>query len=447
MQINPSIFKAYDVRGKYPEEFNEDTAYIIARATANFMFRGSTSKHLMAVAMDNRSSSESLKKAVIKGLLEEGVEVVDCGVSTTPMFYFAVNNQNADGGIMVTASHNPPQYNGLKITEKHARPVGEDSGLIKIKEMAMTKNFERGEPKGKVIKNGHLNAYADFLVKNRNFPDIHIVIDVGCGPAGEIVREVSKRAGIKVSELCFPPCAVFAHEANPLKDENVVDLQNAIREKKADLGVAFDGDGDRVFFFDSVGERIPTYAVASLLAVEFLKKNTGASIISDVRMPKAFDEVVEKNGGTILKSRVGHAFIKKLLRERDAVFGAEVSGHYYFRDFFGADSGMFAFISILKIIANSGKSLKSLCSPFISNFQSGELNYEIEDKETAFKKLETAFSDGKISRLDGLTIEYKDWWFNARPSNTEPLLRLNIEADSKDLLSEAKNKIEKLLKF
>ena len=441
MVINQSIFKAYDIRGKYPEEFNEDAAYKIARASALFL-----GAKRIAVAMDNRSSSESLKKAVIDGLLAEGIEVVDCGVSTTPMFYFAVNSQSTDGGIMVTASHNPPQYNGLKITEKRAKPIGQDSGLLEIKELVLNKDFELGDlPKGKIIENGHLCAYADFLVQDMKFPPVRAVVDVGCGPAGEIIREVGERAGIEILELCFPPCAALAHEANPLKDENVIDLQKAIIEKNADLGVAFDGDGDRVFFFDSKGERIPTYAAASLMASEFLKENKGASVISDVRMPKAFRETIQASGGKVIQSRVGHAFIKKLLRENDAVFGAEVSGHYYFRDFFGVDSGMYAFVKVMDIMARSGKSLVDLAKPFLSRFQSGELDFKVADKETAILKLENIFADGKISKPDGLTVEYENWWFNVRPSNTEPLLRVNIEAETEDLLEQARDKIEVIL--
>lgn len=443
MSINPNIFKAYDIRGKYPEEFDEDAAYKIARASALFL-----GAKRIAVAMDNRYSSESLKKTVIDGLLAEGIEIVDCGVSTTPMFYFAVNSQNTDGGIMITASHNPPQYNGLKITEKNAKPIGQDSGLLEIKEIALNRDFERSDPpKGNIIENGHLCAYADFLVQGRKFPAARVVVDVGCGPAGEIIREVSERAGIEISELCFPPCATLAHEANPLKDENVIDLQKAIIEKNADFGVAFDGDGDRVFFFDSKGERIPTYAVASLLASEFLKENKGVAVISDVRMPKAFTETIQASGGKVVRSRVGHAFIKKLLRENDAIFGAEVSGHYYFRDFFGVDSGMYAFVKVMDIMAKSDKSLVYLTKPFLARFQSGELDFKVADKETAILKLENIFADGKISKLDGLTVEYKDWWFNVRPSNTEPLLRVNIEAETAEKLSETKESIEKILNF
>lgn len=439
--ISPNIFKAYDVRGEYPAEINEDVACATARATALFL-----NAKKVIVAMDMRDSSPKLKEAVLKGLIEEGADVIDIGVATTPMFYFAVNAENADGGIIITASHNPPRYNGLKITEKRARPIGKESGLLEIKKIVLENKFENNSKKGSLIAKSYLNAYVDFLLKGHKFPEINIVADAGCGPIGNVLNEIGKRiTTAAISGLCFPPCAVFAHEANPLKDKNVVDLQEAVKEKKADLGVGFDGDGDRIFFFDSKGERIPTYSIASLLASEFLKENEGSSVISDVRMPKAFGEAVKANGGNIIQSRVGHAFIKKLLRENSAIFGAEVSGHYYFRDFFNADSGMYAFVKVMDIMAKSGKSLSDLTKQFLARFQSGELDYKVADKKAMITKLKDVFSDGAILELDRLTVEYPDWWFNVRPSNTEPFLRVNIEADTPKLLTEAKQKIENII--
>src|SRR3989344_2708707 len=359
MAINQSIFKAYDVRGKYPEEFNEEAAGKTARAAVAFL-----GAKKIVVAMDYRASSLSLKQVVIDSLINQGVDVMDCGICTTPMFYFSVNTAQADGGIMVTASNNPPEYNGLKITEKHAKPIGEESGLLEIKKIALEGIINNSNIKGKVEDKDYLEAYVDFLIKDHNLSDVKMIIDAGCGPAGRVLNELSRKTGMQITKLCFPPCSVFVHEANPLKDENVKDLEDALRGGGADIGVAFDGDGDRVFFFDSTGERIPTYAVASLLASEFLKENKGASVISDVRMPKAFRETIQASGGKVIQSRVGHAFIKKLLRENDAVFGAEVSGHYYFRDFFGVDSGMYAFVKVMDIMARSGKSLVDLAKPF-----------------------------------------------------------------------------------
>ena len=438
--INQSIFKAYDVRGKYPEEFNEEAAGKIARVATVFL-----SAKKIVVAMDYRVSSPSLKQVVIDSLINQGIDVMDCGICTTPMFYFSVNTAQADGGIMVTASHNPPEYNGLKITEKRAKPIGEESGLLEIKKIALEGIINNSDTKGKVEDKDYLEAYVDFLIKDHNLPDVKMIIDAGCGPAGRVLNELSRKTGMQITKLCFPPCSVFAHEANPLKDENVKDLEDALRHGSANFGVAFDGDGDRVFFFDSEGARIPTYAVASLIAGEFLRKESGANIISDVRMPMAFDEVVEAGGGNIIKSRVGHAFIKKLLRENNAVFGAEVSGHFYFRDFFNADSGMFAFVKVLDIMAREQKSLTDLTKPFMARFQSGELNYTVADKDAALDKMREIFADGDQSKLDGLTVKYSDWWFNVRPSNTEPLLRVNIEAETESLLEQARDKIEVIL--
>jgi phosphomannomutase len=260
-----------------------------------------------------------------------------------------------------------------------------------------------------------------------------------------IIDKIKERTGVKILPLCFAPCERLAHEGNPLKDENVKDLVALLGQGKADMGVAFDGDADRVFFFNKTGERIPTHAVACILAEQYLARHPKASIITDVSMPKVFQETVAVNGGAFLESRVGHTFIKQLMRERGAVFAAEVSGHFHFKDFFNADSGMFALMQILNILAHEQKTLAELARPFLTRFQSGELNYTIKDKQAALDALEKAFQDSHITRLDGLSAHFPDWWFNARPSNTEPFLRLNIEADTKELLESQKTEIKKII--
>lgn len=441
--INPSIFKAYDVRGLYPQEFDEAAAYRIARATAVHL-----RAKKMLVAMDNRDSSHSLKKEVIRGLVKEGIEVIDAGVTTTPMFYFAAYDSQADGGIMVTASHNPPQYNGLKIVGKTAMPIGEASGLPAIKEIACAHEAEM--QKIHTVPNVHcadyLEKYTDFLVTGARVPHIKIAVDAACGPAGMIVDAVSKRCGIDIIPLCFAPCAVRTHEADPLKDENTRDLTEAIVAQGADMGVALDGDGDRVFFFDSEGKRVPSHAIASVMAKYLLEHNGGGTVITDVRMPKILHETVLHNGGAILESRVGHAFIKKLMREHNALFGAELSGHFYFRDFWGLDSGMFMVMRVCAVLEKTGKSIEELTRLYCVRAQSGELNFTVADKKTAITKLKAAFADGMQSEIDGLTIKYPDWWCNVRPSNTEPFLRVNIEAETQEILATAKEKIEALVR-
>lgn len=441
--INPSIFKAYDVRGLYPQEFDAAAAYRIARATATHL-----RAKKMLVAMDNRDSSPVLKEEVIKGLTEEGIEIIDAGVTTTPMFYFAAYDSQADGGIMVTASHNPPQYNGLKIVGKTAMPIGEASGLPAIKKIACADEakIQKIHTVPNVHRVDYLEKYVDFLVKGVRVPHIKIAVDAACGPAGMIVGAVGKRCGIEIIPLCFAPCAVRTHEADPLKDANTRDLAEAIVVHKADMGVAFDGDGDRVFFFNRDGKRVPSHAIAAVIAKDLLERNGGGTVITDVRMPKVLHETVEHNGGTMIESRVGHAFIKKLMRENNALFGAELSGHFYFRDFWGLDSGMFMVMRVCSVLEKTGKSIEELTRPYCVRVQSGELNFTVADKVSAVKKIKEVFADAKQSELDGLSVVYPDWWCNVRPSNTEPFLRVNIEANTLEILATAKEKIEALVR-
>ena len=445
--MNQSIFKAYDVRGLYPQEFDEAAAYRIARATAVFL-QGKT----LLVAMDERHSSVTIKEAVIAGLEDGGAErIIDIGTATTPMFYFASYDTGVDGGIMVTASHNPPQYNGLKIVGKGALPIGEESGLQEIKQTILASSawevrMERVPSSFVVEQKDYLAKYADFLVKDRSVPRMNVVVDAACGVAGSVVSEVMRRVeGLHVIPLCFGPCKEQAHEANPFKDENVQDLVAAIVRESADMGVAFDGDGDRAFFFGRGGKRIPSHAVAALVAEHSLKKYPGSMVLADVRMPKIFMETVRANGGKPRESRVGHAFIKKIMREENAAFGAEVSGHFYFRDFFGLDSGAFMMMEVFDILALTGKTIEELTAPFCVRFQTGELNFTVTDKTAAIKKIKEVFADAEMSELDGLSVKYADWWCNVRPSNTEPYLRVNIEADTDELLATAKEKIEKII--
>ncbi len=442
MSINPNIFKAYDVRGLYPQEFDEDAGYRIARAAAVFL-KGKT----ILVAMDNRDSSPSLKEAVIRGLAEEGVAIIDAGVATTPMFYFAVYDSGADGGIMVTASHNPPHYNGLKIVGKTAMPIGEASGLLTIKEIACANEAEaqKTDVVPSVQSADFLTKYVDFLTKDARVPKIRIVVDAACGPSGAIISAVAERVHIEIISLCFAPCAVRIHEADPLKDANTRDLAEAIVVQGADMGIALDGDGDRAFFFDNEGKRVPSHAIASVIAKDLLERDGGGSVITDVRMPKILRETVMNSGGTMIESRVGHAFIKKLMREHNALFGAELSGHFYFRDFWGLDSGIFMMMRVLAVLEKTGKSIKELTRPYCVRAQSGELNFTVADKASAIAKLKAAFADGTQSEADGLTIVYPDWWCNVRPSNTEPFLRVNIEAETPEVLAGLKGEIEKII--
>lgn len=435
------IFKAYDVRGVYPEEFDEKSAYAIADATARFL----RAKRLV-VAMDSRVSSESLKKSVIDAVLNEGVDVIDAGLATTPMFYFIVANELADGGIMITASHNPSQFNGLKIVGKNAVPIGENSGLLEIKNLREEESKAKEKPKGNLVEKDYIESYIDFLSQDVSGLNIKVAIDCASGVAGLIVLKLAKKIGLNVVLLCADIKAKPIHEGNPLKDDNVVDLVAKIKEEKdIDVGIAFDTDADRVFFFDAEGKRISSAVIASLITEEYLKNGDRDVFVGSVNISKIFKETVESEGGIYIRNRVGHVFMKQAMREKSAVFGAELSGHFYFKKFFNADSGMFAMMEVLKIMRQTGKSIKELTEKYGKYFNSGEINYAVENKERAMKKIEDSFRNGKISFEDGITIEYADFWLNVRPSNTESLLRVNIEANSENLLKEKIDQINNIL--
>ncbi len=434
------IFKAYDVRGIYKEEFDEEIAEKTAKATAEFL-----NAKTILVATDARDSSESLRNSVIKGLLDSGVNIINIGVTTTPMFYFAVNEEKTDGGIMITASHNPTKYNGLKIVRSEARPIGEDSGLSDIKNSVLLNKFKTPKIKGNEIKKDLLNEYVNFLTKNISDLNIKITADFSCGASSAVVKKLTEKLNIKLTALCEVG-KKQTHEGNPLKDENVIDLKNKLKEEKVDLGVAFDTDADRIFFFTPKGERIDSFAVASLLSESYLKNNKGQSFVGSVNISKVFEETVKENGGKYKKSKVGHVFMKQAMRENDAVFGAELSGHFYFKNFFYADSGIFTLMKVLEIMKKTGKSISELTEKYNRYFRSGEINFKVKDKEKSLNDIKNFFKDGELSEQDGITLKFPNFWLNARTSNTEPLLRVNIEADTEELLKEKINQINEILK-
>ncbi len=434
------IFKAYDIRGLYKKEFDEDIAKKTAEATAQFL----NAKKLL-VAMDNRVSSESLKKAVLGGLLSQRVDILDIGTTTTPMFYWAINKEEMDGGIMITASHNPPEYNGLKISKQKAAPVGEDSGLSDIRKMVLKNNFEEKSEKGIISKKNLIDEYVNFLSKNLSNINLKIVADFSCGVSSEIVKKLSEKLHISLTPLCSMEDKI-KHEGNPLKDENVKDLKEALKNNKFDFGVAFDTDADRVFFFEPSGERIDSAVIASILAENYLKKDKKAKFIGSVNISKIFEDTVKESKGEYFKSRVGHVFLKQEMRKHNATFGAELSGHFYFKDFFFADSGIFTLVQVLKILAETKKSISELAKKYKNYHRSGELNFKVKDKKKALKEIKNFFSDSEISEQDGITLKFPNFWLNVRASNTEPLLRVNVEADTKEILEENIKHINTILK-
>jgi len=433
------IFKAYDIRGLYEKEFDENIAKKTAQASAQFL----NAKRLL-VAMDNRASSEPLKKAVLEGILGQGVSVIDIGISTTPMFYWAINKEGTDGGIMITASHNPPEYNGLKISRQKAAPVGEDSGLSDIKKMVLEKNFEEEAVKGIVSEKELIDEYVEFLSRNMQNINLKIAADFSCGASSIIVKKLSEKLHISLTPLCTMEDEM-KHEGNPLKDENVKDLKEKLQDEDFDLGVAFDTDADRIFFFEPNGERLDSGIIASILAENYLAKDKKARFVGSVNISKTFEDTVEENKGAYFKSRVGHVFLKQAMREHNATFGAELSGHFYFKDFYFADSGIFTLVQVLRVLAETKKSISELAEKYKKYQRSGELNFKVKDKEKAILEIKNFYKEAEVSEQDGITLKFPNFWLNVRASNTEPLLRVNIEADSNEILEENIKHIKTIL--
>jgi phosphomannomutase len=435
MALDPKTFKAYDVRGIYPSELDEAGAYAIGRAYVE-QFEPKT----IAIGRDMRLSSESMAKAVIQGATDGGAEVKDVGMIGTEMLYFGVGELDLDGGVMVTASHNPKEYTGMKIVRRGALPVGGDSGLLEILERAEkieTPELVDNPPAERV------DIYPAFVDRVLSFIDLaevkplRVVIDAGNGMAGAMLPPILERLPVDAIRCFFEPDGTFPnHEPNPLLEENREFIVGKVKEEQADLGIAFDGDADRCFFVDDTGEFVPGDFVTALLAESMLEKEPGAKIIYDVRASWAVPDVVKRHGGTPLVNRVGHAFIKERMRKEGALFGGEVSGHYYFRDFNQADSGTIPALLMLELVSKRGKPLSELLRPFRERyFITGEINTPVPDVALKLQELKEHFAgEGEISHLDGVSVTAEDWHMNVRPSNTEPLLRLNLEALAPDLM-------------
>lgn len=427
-----SIFKAYDIRGLYPDQIDESMAQRVGHGTALALEANSEGKTI-AVGHDVRASAPSISQAVIEGLQRAGTNVVDIGLCTTPMLNYAVGKLQLDGGIMVTASHNPPEWIGFKICREKAIPLGEGTGLEMVREQTETPlGNGKGNLEQKNIVPDYRNHIRSFL---KDIPKIKAVVDCANGAVAAHFDTIFGDLPIDFIRLCCEPDGTFPnHEPNPLVDKNIEDAAEAVVRENADLAVCFDGDGDRAMFLDSRGKRVASDLITALLAKEELKANPGATIIYDLRSSRVLPEEITKAGGIPVRERVGHAFIKQTMRNHNAVFGGEVSGHYYFRDHYFADSGMVAFAKVLDLLGKKSTSLEEMAAPLRRLHATGEVNFHIEDKEEMMNRMEKLFHDGQKDRLDGITIAYPDWWFNLRPSNTEPLLRLNLEANTKEKL-------------
>jgi phosphomannomutase len=439
--LDPKAFKAYDVRGVYPTELDEAGAYAVGRAYVEQF-----SPTRIAVGRDMRESSPTMAAAVREGAADGGAEVLDLGMVGTEMVYFAVGELGLDGGIAVTASHNPKQYTGMKIVRRGALPVGGESGLFDVRDRAVAGVWHDG-PRGEIREE---DIWARFVDRVLSFIDVdalkplRIVIDAANGMAGAMLPPVLDRLPLLDVVRCyFEPDGSFPnHEPNPLLPENREFIIAKMREAKADFGVAYDGDADRCFFVDDTGEFVPGDFTTALFAETILAREPGGKVIYDVRASWAVPEAIERAGGEALINRVGHAFIKQRMRDVDAVFAGEVSAHYYFRDFSQADSGTVPFLLMCELVSRRG-SLSEVLAPLRKRyFITGELNTPVDDVAATLAKLEERFgADGKVGHLDGLSVEFADWHFNVRPSNTEPLLRLNLEARSQALMEEKRDDV------
>ena len=442
--LDPKVFKAYDVRGVYPEEIDEEGAYAIGRAYVQQF-----EPRRIAVGRDMRLSSPQVAAAVVRGAADEGAEVLDLGLVGTEMVYFAVGKLELDGGIMVTASHNPKEYTGMKIVRRGALPVGGESGLLDVRDRAhAVSGSETGGGGGRVSAYDIWPEYVDRVLSFIDGPALRplkVVIDAANGMAGAMLPPVLERLPLVSAARCFfdPDGAFPNHEPNPLLPENREFIVRKTLEEGADLGIAFDGDADRCFFVDDSGEFVPGDFATALLAGLVLEKEPGAKIIYDVRASWAVPETIVAAAGVPLINRVGHAYIKHRMRQEHAAFGGEVSGHYYFREFSQADSGVVPFLLMLELISKDGRKLSEILEPFRSRyFITGELNTPVSDVALKLQELKERYAaEGEVSHLDGISVSADDWHFNVRPSNTEPLLRLNLEARSQALMEQKRDEV------
>jgi len=439
--LDPKVFKAYDVRGVYGQDLDEEGAYAIGRA-----FVEEFEPQRIAIGRDMRVHGPAIAAAAIDGAADGGADVVDIGMVGTEMVYFAVGELGLDGGIMVTASHNPKEYTGMKIVRRGALPVGGESGLLQVRDRALA-GFGPAHVRGTVEQR---DVYPQFVERVLSFVDVEairplrVVIDAANGMAGAMLPPVLERLPIEAVRCYFEPDGTFPnHEPNPLLPENREFIVRKTREEGADLGVAYDGDADRCFFVDDGGEFVPGDFVTALLADSILEKEPGGKVIYDLRASWAVPETIERAGGVALVNRVGHAYIKHRMRQEHAVFGGEVSGHYYFRDFSQADSGVVPFLLMLELSSKKGAPLSEILAPYRERyFITGELNTPVSDVAVKLRELEHRFGpEGTVTHLDGVSVDADDWHFNVRPSNTEPLVRLNLEARSRELMERKRDEV------
>jgi phosphomannomutase len=455
------VFKAYDIRATYPKPLNEKLTWQIGYAIGQYLCDNASEagyddpmmRHVV-VGRDMRKSGPSLATALKKGMRDAGAHVIDVGLVDTPFVYFAINHLSCAGGVQVTASHNPANYNGFKISKLHAKPVGMETGLEDVRRLAAMASHDKMIPKnGREETRDLWDDYREHVLRFLSptlldgSKTLHVVIDASNGMAGTMVPKVfGSVSGLKITKLNFDNSkGEFVHEPNPLVEANLEQLKQAVLEHKADMGICFDGDADRCIVVDEKARTIGCDLLTAWLARRFLKQHPGSAIVYDLRSSKALPELVEAAGGVPVKSRVGHVFMKQKLAETGAVFGGELSGHFYFRDNFNADSGAIAFACVASALAESGDSLSRQFASIRRYIQSGEINFRNEDKIGALNKLKKTYPDARIEEIDGVTIDLGEWWCNVRMSNTEPLLRLNLEGTDKDTVEIALREVSRHL--
>lgn len=448
MEINPSIFKAYDIRGIYPSDFNEESAYCIGRALVAY-----TKAETIVIGKDIRLSSDTIEESLISGITNQGANVIKIGVASTPMLYYASGLLQVDAGIIITASHNPSEYNGLKLCRQNAVPIGEGAGMEEIKALALNKVFADPIKKGTVTENPqfkdqylkHIKRFFNENTKRK----LKVVFDYA-NAMGIIEKPVFEELKDFIEPVFmydnydgrFPN-----HEANPLKTQTLAALQEKVIYEKADLGVSYDGDADRVGFVDEQGGIVPMDFVTALIANEILKKHTGGLVLIDLRSSNAVKEAIESSGGRVDLCRVGHSLIKKQMRQEDAVFAGELSGHYYFEENFKAELSSLAVIMILNLLNEGDETMSMKVAHLKKYFHSGEINSEVSNKEQVFVKLKAKYKEGHLNEMDGIRIDFDDWWFNVRASNTEPVIRLNLEAKTKELMIEKRDELLRVIRY
>jgi phosphomannomutase len=434
-QIN-ALFKAYDVRGLAPDELTPEIAYAIGRAAV-----ASLKLDDVAVGRDMRISGPALSAALIDGIRDQGADVTDIGLVSTDALYFVVGRFGYSAGVMVTASHNPAKYNGFKICREEARALSLSTGLAEIRDVVLQGQPPINGRRGALKRQDRLDAYVDHvlgLVDVAKIRPLKIAVDAGNGMAGLTIPQTFKHLPCTIVPLYFELDGTFPnHEANPLEPENIEKLQQVVLQEQCDLGVAFDGDADRMFLIDERGRFISGDMVTTMVAGKMLERDPGAAVVYNLICSRAVPETIVRLGGRPIRSRVGHSYIKATMRAEDAVFGGEHSGHFYFRDNWYADSGMIALLTVLELLSEAHRPLSELLRPLDPYVRSGEINSEVVDPIVTMQAVEAVYEGmaSTIDHLDGVTIQFSDWWFNLRPSNTQPLLRLNVEADDQETLN------------